>query len=81
MARTGRRDCRTADRKKNHMNARVEEMKKKIRKAKKEGKPITKEGVASEAPPVQLTPAAASFLSQMRADVTAELAGAVNAIR
>lgn len=77
MARTNRRDCRVAARKKNHMNIRVEEQQKAIRKAKKLGLPRPQEvrsGVAkgpdaAEAEePAELTPAAASFLAQMKAD-------------
>ena len=52
----------------------------KIRKAKKDGTPVPTASVATEAP-VQLTTAAADFLSQMRADVTAELAASVKAVR
>lgn len=40
MARKGRRDCRVGTRKKNNMNARVEEAKKAIRKCKKDGVPV-----------------------------------------
>ena len=63
MARGNRRDCRTRVPKKNHMNARVEELQKSIRKTKKAGG----EPAAASAP-AQLTSAASDFLSQMRSE-------------
>ena len=64
MARKNRRDCRVGDRKKNALNKRVEDMQQAIRKK-------SKKGAAAPAPAEQpkLTPTAAEFLSQMRAEV------------
>ena len=74
MPRKARRDCRKAESKKNHMNIRVEKLQQSIRKEKKEaaknGKPAAS---SSAAPASSLTPSAAAFLSQMRADVADEL--------
>lgn len=78
MSRKGRRDCRVADRKKNHMNARVEAMQKSIRKEKKQATSSTAAGAgaaaASTSAAPSLTASAASFLSEMRADVAAGVA-------
>ena len=69
MPRKGRRDCRKSETKKNPMNVRVEALQKSIRKSKKEAATT-----AAPAEPSSLTPTAAAFLSQMRADVAAEIA-------
>ena len=82
MPRKNRRDCRKSQSKNNPMNKRVEELQKQIRKAKKQGPEAAaavvaelKEahGNAADAPDVALTSTAASFLSQMRAEVTSDL--------
>ena len=76
MPRKGRRDCRKAETKKNHINKRVEALQQSIRKSKKSD--ATKATASGEsqaaASSSSLTPAAASFLSQMRADVQKEVA-------
>ena len=71
MSRKGRRDCRTRVPKKNNMNERVQALQKDIRKAKKSGKATAPAAPAAST----LTPTAAAFLSQMRADVANELGG------
>ena len=89
MPRKGRRDCRKSETKKNHMNIRVEALQQSIRKNRKAALAQAKAGndapstnaaaadaaaaPAASAASAALTPAAAAFLSQMRADVTAEL--------
>ena len=85
MPRKGRRDCRVADRKKNHINKRVEALQQSIRKSKKAAsagqptQPTTASATSEEAPAAaaassSLTPTAAAFLSQLREDVAADLA-------
>ena len=68
MSRKGRRDCRTGDRKKNHMNKRIDEMQRAIRKEKKSKAAA---GETAEAAKEKLTPSAAAFLAQMKEDVAA----------
>lgn len=72
--RKGRRDCRVGHRKKNHMNGRVEKLKKSIVRETKEAK---KSGTAAEsagaAEPSTLPPAAADFLAQLRTETAQEV--------
>jgi len=78
MARTGRRDCRRRDPKKNHINKRVEELQKAIKKAKKEGVaapeyrkdglPTSERKLAAQSEPAELTTTASEFLLQLRSE-------------
>ena len=66
MPRKGRRDCRKSMTKKNHINGRVEELQKAIRKDRK-GASSGEQAAATEAP--KLSEKAADFLSLMKAEV------------
>ena len=70
MPRKGRRDCRKSQSKNNPMNLRVEALQKEIRKTKKTG---TTSAAAPAEPASSLTPTAAAFLSQMRADAASNV--------
>ena len=77
MARTNRRDCRTGDRKKTAANSRREDQIKAIRKGRKSSSSSSAAAVEADddaaAAPAAVTGAAASFLEQMRAEVSANL--------
>ena len=87
MARSNRRDCRQRVGKKQQPNSRVEQLQKQIRKAKKAGvappaevveglaRETNSDSSSSHTQPAQLTPAAADFLSQLRADAQASVSG------
>jgi hypothetical protein len=70
MPRKGRRDCRKSMSKNNPMNLRVEALQKEIRKTKKTG---TTSAAAPAETASSLTPTAAAFLSQMRADAASNV--------